>query len=246
MIFIAQFLLAAILLTSATAASAQVDQKVRDVLMPMTHFIEKSTHYRMELSISNDAVLESGQKIELGSQVTASIQKPSKARIEFEYRNGERAMILMDGTKLAVLIFTSVGIVLYDSVDQPGDIDTSLRYLSDVLHTEDQLKGFFSINFSERLHGIIQQGAYLGVASLAGVECDNLAMRSDENDIQLWVRKEGDPLPHRLVVYYTQLEGLPGYRVNFKNWDFAPDFSEELFDVSIPPDAKRVEYFPKD
>jgi hypothetical protein len=52
MISIAQFLLAAILLTSATAASAQVDQKVRDVLMPMTHFIEKSTHYRMELSIS--------------------------------------------------------------------------------------------------------------------------------------------------------------------------------------------------
>jgi hypothetical protein len=250
MIHFVQTVLAISILASASASAsttdAQIEQGVRDVLIPMTHFIESADSYTMNLSISNDGILDNGQKVELGSQVTVSIQKPGKARIEYDYRNGERAEIMMDGTTVAVVTSATDGTVVYDTAAQPGDIGTTLQHLSEILHTQDQLKGFFSIDFSERLHGLIHSGRYLGVANLEGIPCDNLAMRSDDFDIQLWVRKEHDPLPHRLVVYYMKLDGQPGFRVDFKDWNFVPEFGAATFDIEIPPGAKRIKFFPAD
>lgn len=244
MIRFVQTALAATALCASTPAISDADQKVWDLLTPMTHLIENSDNYMMALTISNDAVLDNGQKIELGSNVTALIKKPHKARVEFVYRNGERATILMNGETVAVYSILPSGEEIYDEVKQPGDIDTTFLYLSEVLQSHDQLKGFFAIDFTERLQRLINSGQYLGVANLSGVDCDNLALRSDEHDIQLWIRRDAKPLPHRLAVYYSTMEGKPGFRADFTDWDFNPDFHENTFSISPPPEAQRIEFFP--
>jgi hypothetical protein len=244
MIQFVKIVLFALALCATTAATPDVDQKAWDLLMPMTQFIENSSDYMMALTISNDATLDSGQKIELGSQVTAWIKKPRKARVEFNYRNGERATILMNGETVAIYSALPSGEMIYDEVNQPGDIDATFLYVSGVLQSHDQLKGFFAIDFTERLQRLISSGQYLGVANLSGVVCDNLALRSDEHDIQIWIRQGAKPLPHRLAVYYTSIEGQPGFRADFTDWDFNPDIHENTFVISPPPKARRIEFFP--
>ena len=43
------------------------------------------------------------------------------------------------------------------------------------------------------------------------VLCDNLALRSEKQDIQLWIAKGSNPAPCRIVVTYKKVEGQPQF-----------------------------------
>jgi len=50
-----------------------------------------------------------------------------------------------------------------------------------------------------------------GESKIAGVLCDNLALRSENQDIQLWIAKGSNPAPCRIVVTYKKVEGQPQF-----------------------------------
>ena len=132
---------------------------------------------------------------------------------------------------------------IYDTARQPGDIDTSFDYLTDVLGTNDQLRDFFSIDLTKTMTGLVKSGYYLGESKVAGVLCDNLALRSENQDVQLWIAKGSTPAPCRIVVTYKKVEGQPQFWAQFIEWDFSPEFSDSMFKFSPPEDAERVDYF---
>ena len=99
------------------------------------------------------------------------------------------------------------------------------------------------MNLTETLAGMVKSGHYLGESTIAGVLCDHLALRSDDEDVQLWVTKGDRPLPRRIVVTYRNLEGQPRFWVDFLSWDFAPKLADDAFEFSPPGHAERVPLF---
>lgn len=227
----------------ATTDGPELDQDVSDILTRMTEFISSAPAYALVADMANEVLQKDGQTLESGTIIRASLQRPSQANVRFENRDGDNATIILDGD--TITIFSTVGDVqIYDTIPQPGDIDASFVFLAEQLGVPDQLNHFFSIDLTDSMKRMVKSGYHVGEATIAGILCDNLALRNDDADVQLWVAKGDKPIPRRLVVTYKNLEGQPQFRSQFEEWNFSPDFSKTFFSYSPPAHAERFSFFP--
>ena len=234
--------------SSATAYSPMaadkpaVTKEAWDILTRMTEFISGAQDFTIVAHMGHEVLQSNGQRLEFGSYITAALRRPSQGNVRFESRDGDNATIILDGETISVFS-TRENKLIYDTTRQPGDIDASFDYLTDHLETFDNLRDFFSINLTETLRSLVKSGYYVGESKIAGVLCDNLAMRSENEDVQLWITKGSNPAPRRMVVTYTKIEGQPQFWAQFVEWNFSPEFSDSMFTFSPPEDAERVDFF---
>ncbi len=225
-----------------TADKPEVSKEAWDILTRMTEFISGAQDFTIVADMGHEVLQSNGQRLEFGSYITAALRRPSQGNVRFESRDGDNATIILDGETISVFS-TRENKLIYDTTRQPGDIDASFDYLTDQLGTFDQLRDFFSINLTETLSSLVKSGYYVGESKIAGVLCDNLAMRSEDEDVQLWISKGSNPAPRRIVVTYTKIEGQPQFWAQFVEWNFSPEFSDSMFTFSPPEDAERVDFF---
>ncbi len=225
-----------------TADQPGVSKEAWDILTRMTEFISAAHSFTFVLNMGHEVLQDNGQRLEFGSYITAELRRPSQGRVRFESRDGDSVTIIFDGETISA--FSAIeNTFVYDTTRQPGDIDASFDYLTDQLGTFDQLRDFFSIDLTETLSSLVTSGYYVGESKIAGVLCDNLAMRSENEDIQLWVTKGSIPAPRRIVVTYRTIEGQPQFWAQFSEWNFSPEFSDGVFTFSPPEDAERIDFF---
>ena len=227
---------------AATMDNAEIGKDVLDILTRMTEFISGAQAYTIVVEMGHEVLQTNGQRLEFGSHITASLRRPSQAKVHFENRDGENATIVLDGDRIS--IFSTRGNAhVYDVARQPGDIDASFVFLAEQLGTADQLHHFFSIDLTDSMKSMLKSGYYIGEATIAGILCDNLALRNEDEDVQLWVTKGDKPVPRRIVVTYKNLEGQPQFWALFEEWNFSPNFSETIFSYSPPAHADPIYFF---
>ncbi len=220
----------------------EVSKEVLDILTRMTEFISGAPAFTIVADMGHEVLQQNGQRLEFGSHITASLRRPSQANVRFDNRDGENATIILDGD--AISVFSTRGnAYIYDTTGQPGDIDASFVFLADQLATPDQLNHFFSIDLTDSMRRLVKSGYYIGEATIAGVLCDNLALRNEGEDVQLWIAKGDKPVPRRIVVTYKNVEGQPQFRAQFVEWEFSPDLPDGIFSFSPPAHAVRVDFF---
>jgi hypothetical protein len=225
-----------------TADRTELPKKVSDILTRMTEFISGASAFTIVANMGHQVLQKDGQTLEFGSNITATLQRPSQANVRFDNRDGDSVTIILDGDTISV--YSIIGDAhVYDTTPQPGDIDASFVFLAEQLGTPDQLNHFFSIDLTESMKRLVKSGYYVGEATIAGILCDNLALRNDDDDVQLWVAKGDKPVPRRIVVTYKNLEGQPQFRAEFEEWNFSPNFSETIFSYSPPAHADRINFF---
>ncbi len=44
---------------------------------------------------------------------------------------------------------------------------------------------------------------------ISGVLCNHLALRSEKEDVQVWIARGDEPVPCRIVITYREIEGQP-------------------------------------
>jgi hypothetical protein len=228
--------------TAMAARKPGISEEAWNILTRMTEFVSHAKGYSLVVNSGNEVVQRNGQRLEFGSYITATLKRPSQANVRFENRDGSNATVILDGETISVSS-TQMKMFVYDTVGQPGDIDTSFDYLTGVLGTNDQLRDFFSIDLTDTLAGLVKSGSYLGESDISGVLCDNLALRTENQDVQLWIAKGSIPAPCRIVVTYTKIEGQPQFWAQYVEWDFSPEFSDSMFKFSPPENAERVDFF---
>lgn len=220
----------------------EVSREALDVLVAMTETVSGASEFALDVEMGHEVLQPNGQRLEFGSRIQGTFRRPAEGRVRFDTREGENASIVMDGGTVSVFS-TRDEQMIYDSAAQPGDINATFNRLTVILGTNDQLRGFFSMNLTESLAGMVTSGHYIGEATIAGVPCDHLALRSDAEDVQLWVTQGDRPVPRRIVVIYRKLEGQPRFWAQFNSWDFAPKLAEGTFDFAPPAHAERVPLF---
>jgi len=226
----------------ATIDGPELEKQVLDILTRMTEFISQASSYTLVADTEHEYLERDGQRIEFGSHIIAAIQRPSRAHVRFDNRDGDNATIILDGE--TVSIFSTRGnAYVYDTTRQPGDIDASFEFLAEQLATPDQLHHFFALDLTAAMKSMVESGYYIGQAKIAGVWCDNLALRNNDEYVQLWIEKGSTPVPRRIVVTYRNVEGQPQFRAQFSEWEFSPDLSTTVFSFSPPAHAQRVEFF---
>ena len=90
----------------------------------------------------------------------------------------------------------------------------------------------------------IKSSTYLGNSTINGVSSDDLAFRTENIDLQVWIADQKDPLPQRFVITYNNSPGKPQYRAQFNKWDLSPELPDSLFEFTPPKDSEKIEFVP--
>jgi hypothetical protein len=80
------------------------------------------------------------------------------------------------------------------------------------------------------------KGGFAGREAIDGVACVRLAYTDDFVDVTVWLPASGVPLPRRVELVYKRAGGAPKARLDFTNWDLAPQVADGTFSF-VPGDA---------
>jgi hypothetical protein len=208
-----------------------------DRLEAMANFLAKAQRLSVVADCSYDAVQSSGQKIEFGERRQMTIRRPDRARIDVTRRDGARRGVLFDGTQLTAF---DVDEKVYATVAKPGTIDAAFAHFTDDLNMRLPLRELFASDLPQELKGVLGTARLVDVETIGGVATDHVAFRGDTADVQLWISRDGDPLPQRLVITYRQAEGQPKFEADFSGWNLKPDVPDSLFTFTPAAGAEQI------
>ena len=224
----------------AATEESELSEDAAKILARMTDFISAAPAFALVSDTGHEVLQKNGHVLEFGSQLTLAIQRPSKAIGRFDSRDGDSSTTVLDGEAIWVY---SAKENIYDTTRQPGDIDASLDFLAKQLGVPRQLRDFFSKDLTASLGSAVQSGYYVGESMISGVICDHLVLRSEKEDVQVWIARGAEPVPRRIVITYRQIEGQPQFWAQFTEWNFSPELSDTTFTFSPPEGAKRIRFF---
>jgi len=207
----------------------------------MANLLAKAQRLGVAVDCTYDVVQDSGQKIEFGERRELTLRRPDRARVAVTRRDGSRREILFDGTQLTAFDLDEK---VYATVPKPGTVDAALAYYTQDLKMRLPLRELFAADFPEDLKHVLGSARLVGTETVGGVATDHVAFRRDSADVQLWIARDGDPLPQRIVITYRLAEGQPQFEADFHGWTFNPDVPDSAFTFAPAAGAERIPILP--
>jgi hypothetical protein len=218
-------------------AAVSEENRAAARLEAMTSFLAKAKSLGVAADCSYDVVQDSGQKIEFGERREMLFRRPDRARIDVTRRDGSRRGLLFDGTQLTVFDLDQK---VYATVPRPGTADAALAYFTQDLNMRLPLRELFATDLSQELKDALGAARLVGEETVGGVATDHVEFRGDTADVQLWIAREGDPLPQRIVITYRLAEGQPQFEADFSGWNLKADTPESLFTFTPAAGAEQI------
>jgi len=233
LILIVTLLLAGIHPLEAGAAETAAPAR----LEAMANVLAKAPRLRVTVDCTYDVVQDSGEKIEFGERRELTLRRPDKARFEVTRRDGNRSGLLFDGGQIAVF---DVDEKVYSTVEKPGTLDVALQYYTRDLGMRLPLRQLFAVDLPQKLKEHLATARLVGRETVGGVATDHVVLRVDTADVQLWIARDGDPFPRRIVITYRLAEGQPQFEGDFREWTLTPDVPDSTFTFVPAAGAERI------
>jgi hypothetical protein len=243
--FLVVLMAGALLSASATGAWAAQKKKstatdeAMKVLLRMAEFISKMPQFSVTLESGYEVIQQSGQSIEFGGVSKHTVLRPDRMHADFLRSDGRLAQFYFNGKALS---FADQGEKVYASIERPGDIDEAIRFYVSDLHMRFPLAALFVTRTPELMRQRVTEAAIVEECGLTDVPTIHIAARTKDVDFQVWVPKEGDPLPRRVVISYKKEAAAPMFWANFRNWDLSPDTSDALFTFMPPQGFEQIRF----
>jgi hypothetical protein len=217
-------------------AEAQVDARADALVRRMSDFLAATPSFALEAEETYDEQPEDGPRQQLTTKRRVAVKRPDKAVGDASGDAFNRSF-WYDGKALSVLDRQHNTYVV---AAVPDKLETMLDFVFDRTGLEFPLADFFYGDVYKTLMEDVGTGAYLGIHEAAGVPCHHLAFEQDGLDWQLWIDAGEKPLPRKLLLAYTDEEGVPQYTAVIRKWNLKPSLPEELFRFDVPPGAEKV------
>jgi hypothetical protein len=81
----------------------------------------------------------------------------------------------------------------------------------------------------------------LGSGVIRGVECNNLAFRTEEVDWQIWIAQGDRPYPYRYVITSRMYPEQPQYTLDIRAWKAGNEVLAVDFGFKAPAHAKKLD-----
>jgi len=206
-------------------------------LEAMASFLARTPRLSVTIDSAYDVVQESGQKVQFGERRVVALRRPDRARVDVTRRDGSRRGVVFDGTQLAVF---DLDAKVYATVAKPGTVDAAFDYFVNDLAMRLPLRELLKTDFPQQLKDVLGSARLVGEEQLGGVATDHVAFRSDRTDVQIWIPRDRDPLPHRIVITYRLAEGQPQFEADLGAWNLAPDLPDSLFTFTPAAGAEQI------
>ena len=83
---------------------------------------------------------------------------------------------------------------------------------------------------------------YIGVHDVEGTPTHHIAIVGENADLQVWIQKDGRPLPLKFVVTYKSVPSAPQYQAVLMDWDLGAKLAADTFEPTLPKGAQQIEF----
>ena len=204
----------------------------------MAAALSEAKSLRLTADMAYDAVQADGQAIEFGASRTIALRRPDRGRVEMLDRSGARIVFVYDGERV---VLSDESHNVYAAEAHRGDFESMQAFVQEELRVPTPLGEFVSLDLFDIL-AASDSVRWVDEQTLDGVLCDHLAFRNAERGLQVWVPRQGDPLPRRVVITYERERGRPQFRADLREWELSPKLDDALFEFTPAAGAERI-YF---
>lgn len=213
-----------------------IDPEALAILKKATDYLTGLTQFRLKGYKEEDAVQESGQKLQFSSSFDVCLRRPNRMFVSRTDDDGITRRFWYDGKTASMY---DEGEKVYGQLKVPDTIDTMLDYLETVIESPPPLADLFYNDLSFLAERALS-GMYLGISFIDNSACDQLAFRGESVDWQIWVERGEKPFIRKILITYKELPGEPQLSARLEEWNVAPQFPDTLFQFSMPEGARRI------
>jgi len=209
-----------------------------ELLRQMSEELKKAGSFRFHAEINFDDVLVSGQKLQYAGAADITVRRPNGVYID--YRDDLSAKRFWYDGKTGTLL--DVVTSHYSQTDLPGDIDAAVDQLQERHGLALPLADLISSDHFGVIDAQALAWAYVGVHDVEGAPAHHIAILGETADLQLWIQKDGTPLPLKLVITYNRIDEAPQYQAVLMDWKLGAKVSADTFQPVLPKDAQQIEF----
>lgn len=223
-------------LAGAGAARAEDDAAV--IVKAMSDYVASQKALSITFDTAIEVVTPQIQKIRFTSSGSLDLDRPN--RIHARRTGGYADVEAVSDGKTFTVLGRNVGRYAQFPVEGAtiADIVSALRQGGAELPAADLISGDA---FGALMGGVID-AHHIGRGVIDGVECEHLAFRTIDTDIQLWVEVGPKPIPRQLVITSKGVAAAPEYTLRIKNWNASPNFAADAFTFTPPAGAQKVDF----
>jgi hypothetical protein len=223
------------------AAPDPIDPEAVALAQRAGDFLRDAKRFSFSADSGYEVVQEDGAKLEFGNTRRYLVQRPDRVRVENEPRDGGPRLTLFDG-KSFVMVDLDENAYARADLAKPRDIDFVIDLLRERLDAPMPLAELLRNNPRAALEDSLEAAAWIGTERLRGADCEHVALRNPDVDMQLWIESGEKPLVRRIVITYRTAEGQPSFWADLDDWSFTPELSDASFRYTPAKGAERVRF----
>jgi hypothetical protein len=183
-----------------------------------------------------------GQPLHIFHTLKAIVHRPNRLLVDVTGDDGA-TKLAFDGKTVTVFSVTQKK---YAAIPVPeGTIAGMLTEAVGRLGIDFPLADFLTDAPDKAFLTGVTEGTVVNTVTIDGIPCLHMFFSQPPGiELELWVEKNDQSLPRRLIVTYRTLPGQPNFVAEFSDWNFNVHPSEANFAFQPPADATQVQLKP--
>ena len=216
-----------------------IEPKAGEVLKQMCDYLKNLQQFSVQAEITEDVRLTSGQRIQYGRSVEASVRRPDRFRAE-SVGDTDNRQLVYDGKTITLLDRSKN---FYTTITAPPELDAALEHGVQAFNLRAPLADLIYTKAYENLTAGVVSGFYVGLSKVQGVPCHHLAFRQKDIDWQIWIEDSQTPVPRKFLITDKTAQGLQ-FTAVFTKWNTSPQLEDGLFTFVAPEKAEKIDILP--
>jgi hypothetical protein len=221
----------------AETPKSAIDPQAVAALERMGAFLRTLKTMRVDAETTTDDVLDSGQKVKYSGMAQLKARRPDRLRIDVA-SDRKNEQIYYDGHSFTIF---QPRTSYYATFDAPPTLDQLVTVAEQKYGLDLPLADLFYWGTERSGIRDIRSATRIGVSNVKGSECDHWAFHEADVDWELFIQRDGPPLPRKVVVTTITERTQPQYTAVL-TWDLSPKLDEHMFSFTPPAGAKRIEF----
>jgi len=219
------------------APATEADKRAQGaaILKQMSEKLQSAQALTFSTSESNERVRQNNEKIKINLERQIKVRRPDKMWFK---ATGDRDLECNYNGKVVTLI--SHKDKVFGEFPAPPTIDEAADMITTKYDIPLPVADLLTFDPQEALLDDQTTGGWIKRETIEGVDCNLLTYQHPRVDFSIWIPVSGDPLPRKLEINYKARRGNPSSTIVFKDWNLAPQLTNETFARKVPADYEGI------
>jgi len=230
----ARIAVTAVALTVSVGCSLR-DQRTRgeDLLKQTSTTIAKARAFSFSTDEVSERIARDGSTRAIHMQRYITVRRPD--RLWFKTSGASATEGFYDGARLTLVFHSDK---LFGIIPTPPTLIETVRLVAERYGIPLPIGDLLTADPRHSLVSSQTTGGWAGEEFIDGKHCARLEWHHPNIDWTIWIPTFGEPLPRRLWVDYKT--SMRKATVSFKDWNLAPQITEQMFESRVPDDYEGV------